>query len=91
MELLKEFINLLFGFGLIINALLFIPQIIKLFKEKNSHELSILTFGGFCILQLLSVLHGLIVHDYILAAGFSLSLVTCGVLFLLILFYRKHG
>lgn len=91
MDLLKDLINLLFGFGLIINAFLFIPQILKLIKEKDSSELSILTFGGFCALQLLSVLHGLIIHDYVLAAGFGLSLLTCGILSLLILFYRKRG
>ncbi|MFN7097008.1 MAG: PQ-loop domain-containing transporter [Gammaproteobacteria bacterium] len=89
MELTKELINFLFGLGLVINALLFVPQIIKLIKEKNSSELSIITFGGFFILQLLSVLHGIIVRDYILAVGFCCSLLTCGTVLLLIFFYRK--
>lgn len=87
-SIIKEIINSLFGFGLVINALLFVPQIIKLIKIKDSSELSLLMFGGFLLLQLITILHGIVVSDHILAAGYILSLLTCGTTFVLALWYR---
>ena len=89
--MLKEIINFLFGLGLGINAMLFIPQIIKLIQTKDSKSLSLLMFGGFSLLQIISVLHGLVVSDHILAIGFSLSLLTCGTVFLLAVYYRLQA
>ena len=45
-------IESLFGMGLFVNAALFIPQAIKLFREKDSKELSLITFLGFNAIQL---------------------------------------
>ncbi len=77
-----------FSLGLFINALLFLPQIIKLYKTKNSKSFSLLTFGGFCVIQLFVILHGIIHRDYLLAIFTGLSFLMCGVLVGMILFYR---
>jgi MtN3 and saliva related transmembrane protein len=85
---IKDIIEIIFSFGLFINALLFLPQAIKLFKIKNSKELSLLTFAGFNVIQLFVVLHGYIVKDYLLVFGYTLSFITCGGVAVLIVWYR---
>ena len=81
-------IEFFFSCGLFINALLFIPQIIRLWSRKDSKEVSLLTFGGFNIIQLTALLHGVIHSDYILTIGYALSILTCGAVTFLIIYYR---
>jgi len=88
---LEKFVEAVFGLGLFINAALFIPQIIKLYRLKNSDEFSLITFAGFNIIQLFAVWHGYLHNDYVLMFGFALSLITCGCVTLLILVYRKKN
>lgn len=85
------FIEILFSLGLFINALLFIPQAIKLYQTKNSKELSLLTFGGFVIIQFFTLLHGYLHKDYLLMLGYFLSILTCGLVLVLIIKYRFAG
>lgn len=85
---LKTSIEFIFSVALLINALLFIPQIIKIFREKTAKSLSLLTFLGFFLIQLVIVLHGFINHDYLLTSGYLLSMLTCGLVVALILFYK---
>lgn len=85
----KYLIEMFFSVGMFINAGLFVPQAIQLYRSKNSKNFSLLTFGGFNILQLLAVFHGLLNKDYILAIGFGLSLISCGVVTIMILVYKK--
>lgn len=86
---LKEFIKIIFGLGLFINAALFIPQAIKLYRAKNSEELSLMTFGGFCFFQTTTILYGIMIKDYLLIVGYGLSLLTCGIVTLMIILYRR--
>jgi len=86
---LKYFIELMFGLGLFFNAMLFIPQAVKLFRIKESKDISLITFGGFNVMQIFTILHGYINKDYVLMLGFLLSFVFCGVVTFLIIFYRK--
>ncbi|MDR2617190.1 MAG: hypothetical protein LBC22_05280 [Endomicrobium sp.] len=51
--------------AMFINAALFLPQVIKLYKTKSTKGLSLITFIGFNIIQLSSILHGYIRKDYI--------------------------
>lgn len=88
MALIKNIIEIGFGAGLFVNALLFVPQIIKLLRVKDAKELSLLTFSGFCFIILFVILHGLINKDYFLVIGYSLSLIMCGLVTGLIIFYR---
>lgn len=86
---LENFVEAIFGLGLFINAALFIPQIIKLYRLKNSDEFSLVTFAGFNIIQLFAVWHGYLHNDYVLVLGFALSFITCGCVTALILVYRR--
>ena len=88
MILIADAIESIFGLGLFINAILFIPQAMKLFHEKDSKELSLVTFLGFNLIQFFTVLHGILFKDYLLIIGNFLSLITCGVVTTLIIFYR---
>jgi len=85
-QLVIEFV---FSFGMFINALLFIPQAIKIYKLKNSCGLSLITFIGFFLTQLTIVLHGFLHHDSLLAYGYMLSMLTCGIVIFLMIIYRK--
>ena len=79
-----------FGFTicLLANALLFIPQIITIIKNKSSEGVSLITFGGFNVIQLFTMFHGLVTHDYLLAGGYFISIMTCGTVTVLIVYYR---
>lgn len=72
-------IEFLFSIGMFLNAFLFIPQAIKIYREKNASSLSLITFAGFNFIQLTMVLHGLIHKDWFLVAGMGLSLFTCAI------------
>lgn len=89
MHYFEDFIEMLFGVGLFINALIFIPQAIRIYKEKESRDVSLITFLGFLIIQFLIVLHGFIIQDYILIGGYIFSMITCGIVVFLIFYYRN--
>ncbi len=78
MQLVEHIIGFLFGLGLFVNAFLFIPQGIKLYRTKDAKDLSKITFVGFCIIQILAILYGLIHNDWVLVIGYGASIVTCG-------------
>jgi len=90
MDILKDSIEFIFSFALFANALLFIPQAIKISKEKAAEEISLLTFLGFLLIQFAIVLHGIINHDYLLMIGYLLSMLSCGAVVALTMFYNKH-
>ena len=81
-------VEFVFSLGLFVNAILFIPQIFEVYRTKNSRGLSIFTFMGFNVIQLFTVLHAYIHGDVILFWGYLLSLITCGAVTILIIFYR---
>lgn len=85
---LKNTIESYFMISLIVNAILFIPQIVRLLKIKDSKELSFITFFGFNLIQIAVILHGYIKKDYLLLFGNLLSLITCGLVTILIVYYR---
>jgi MtN3 and saliva related transmembrane protein len=83
-----QIIDTIFGAGLFVNALLFIPQAIRIMKAKQARDLSITTFIGFSLLQLIATSYGWVHHDYILMIGYFLSLVTCGFVTCLVIYYK---
>jgi two-component system, OmpR family, aerobic respiration control sensor histidine kinase ArcB len=89
----KDIIEFIFASALFINASLFVPQAIKIFKEKNSIGISLITFLGFLIIQFVIVLHGIFNHDLLLTFGYLLSMITCSAVVILALIYKKqhHG
>jgi MtN3 and saliva related transmembrane protein len=82
------FIEAVFGLAMFINAVLFLPQAINLYKTKSTKGLSLITFVGFNIIQLFSVLHGYIRNDKIFMFGMLLSLLFCGSVTFLIIYYK---
>ena len=85
MKVLTEF---LFSVGLFINALLFVPQILVLIREQHSKDLSLITFGGFCLIQFFTIVHGFYHHDILLILGYVFSFLACGTVTTLAIYYR---
>ena len=85
---MKEIVAVIFGLGLLGNALLFVPQGIAVWRKKSDEGISLITFGGFSVLQAIGIVHGLYQHDPSLILGMAASLLTCGSLTLLTVVYR---
>jgi len=85
---MKDIVAVLFGLGLFGNAALFVPQAIALWRKKSAEGVSLLTFAGFNILQVIAVVHGLYQHDLALIVGMIASFLTCGAVTTLTLYYR---
>lgn len=85
---MKEIVAYLFGLGLLGNAALFVPQAIAVWRKKSDEGVSLITFGGFSILQVVGIVHGVYQHDWSLTVGMAASLLTCGTVTLLTIFYR---
>lgn len=85
---MKELVAILFGLGLVGNALLFVPQAIAVWRKKSDEGISLVTFGGFSILQVVGIAHGVFQRDPSLIFGMAASLLTCGTVTGLTLFYR---
>jgi MtN3 and saliva related transmembrane protein len=89
MSILKDTIEFIFSIALFINALLFIPQAFRIIKERSAAGVSLVTFGGFLLIQLTVVLHAIIEADELLLFGYLFSMLTCGAVVILTLIYRK--
>jgi MtN3 and saliva related transmembrane protein len=87
---MKDFVALLFGLGLGGNALLFVPQIVAVWRKKSDEGISLLTFGGFSVLQIIGIIHGSYQHDASLTIGMAASLLTCGTVTMLTVFFRMR-
>lgn len=81
-------LELAFGAALFFNAILFLPQAWSIFKHKKSEEISLLTFGGFWLTQLLTVIHAGIKNDFVLFWGYVFAMITCGCVILLTVKFR---
>jgi len=87
---MKDIVAWVFGFGMALNALLFVPQALSIWRTGRTEGVSLVTFGGFNALQALGVLHGVLQRDWSLATGMAVSLVSCGSVTLLTLAYRRR-
>jgi MtN3 and saliva related transmembrane protein len=85
---MRQIVAVIFGLGLLGNALLFVPQIFAVWRKKTDEGISLVTFGGFCALQVVSVVHGLYEHDLAMVLGMGASLLTCGSVTFLTVIYR---
>jgi MtN3 and saliva related transmembrane protein len=87
---MKEIVAVVFGLGLVCNALLFVPQVLAVWRKKTDEGISLITFGGFSVLQMIGIVHGLYQHDLSLILGMSASLLSCGTVTALTVFYRMR-
>jgi MtN3 and saliva related transmembrane protein len=85
---MKEIVAVIFGLGLVCNALLFVPQVLAVWRKKTDEGISLVTFGGFSVLQVVGIVHGCFQHDLSLILGMAASLLSCGTVTLLTVFYR---
>lgn len=85
---MRQIVAVIFGIGLLGNALLFVPQAIAVWRKKSDEGISLVTFGGFCVLQILGVIHGVYEHDNSLIIGLGASFLTCGTVTGLTILYR---
>jgi MtN3 and saliva related transmembrane protein len=87
---MKEIVAVIFGLGLGCNALLFVPQVIAVWRKKSDEGISMITFGGFSILQAIGIVHGVYQRDWSLILGMAASLLSCGTVTSLTIFYRMR-
>ena len=85
---MKEIVAVIFGFGLLCNALLFVPQVLAVARKKSDEGISLVTFGGFSVLQVIGVVHGLYQKDTSLIVGMAASFLSCGSVTALTIYYR---
>lgn len=85
---MKQIVAVIFGLGLGCNALLFVPQVLAVWRKKSDEGISLITFGGFSVLQAIGIVHGFYQRDLSLILGMAASLVTCGSVTLLTIYYR---
>lgn len=85
---MNEIVAVVFGLGLVCNALLFVPQVLAVWRKKTDEGISLITFGGFSVLQMIGIIHGIYQHDLSLILGMSASLLSCGTVTTLTVFYR---
>ena len=90
LHLSKNLVEFPFYVALFFNAILFIPQSIKIIRKKNAEGVSLITFCGFLLIQFLTVLHGLIVKDYSLVFGYIASMLTTGLVIFAAVKYKKR-
>jgi len=75
---MKQIVAVVFGLGLLCNALLFVPQAVAVWRKKTDEGVSLITFGGFSVLQAIGIVHGVYQGDPSLTLGMAASLLTCG-------------
>lgn len=86
---MKETVAFVFGIGMVLNAALFVPQALRLWRTKTAQGVSILSFAGFNALQAIGALHGYFQHDRALIIGMLASLATCGSVTVLATHYSR--
>jgi cytosine/uracil/thiamine/allantoin permease len=67
---------------------LFVPQAMRMRINRDAKNVSFITFFGFWLIQLVTTLHGFLHRDYLLAYGTLVSMVTCGYVIWLIIYYK---
>tara|TARA_R110000868_G_scaffold8205_3_gene42465 strand:+ start:55868 stop:56137 length:270 start_codon:yes stop_codon:yes gene_type:complete len=87
---LEYIVDSLFGIALFVNAMLLFAQVLRILREKSAKSLSLIMFIGFLLIQFVTMLHGFLHKDYILAYGNILSMVACGTIIALIFVYRDN-
>jgi MtN3 and saliva related transmembrane protein len=89
-SMFNQIVEFFFTVGLFVNSILYIPQIIRLWRQKHAKEISLITFAGFSLINLFMLLHGVIKQDLLLTIGSLATFVTSSILTLLIIWYKRY-
>ena len=79
---------MIFGLGLGCNAAVVCAPGVRRVAKKTDEGISLITFGGFSVLQAVGIVHGAYERDWSLILGMAASLLTCGAVTALTMFYR---
>tara|TARA_R110000868_G_scaffold266583_1_gene525862 strand:- start:72140 stop:72430 length:291 start_codon:yes stop_codon:yes gene_type:complete len=85
------FVTVYFIVGTVANIGLFINQAIKLHKVKDATSLSFGTFLGFNLIQLSTILYGVLKQDNLLIYGYICTFIACGFITIMIPVYNKKN
>jgi PAS domain S-box-containing protein len=90
---MQTIVDFIVGVALFINAMLFIPQALRIYLDKSAKDISLVTFSGFIFINSVVAIHGYLHHDYILTVGYLLSAFACASVVMLSIYYRylKHN
>lgn len=86
----KDIVAVAFGLALLVNASLFIPQAVKIFRTRSAKDVSLVTFGGFNVLQAVGIAHGYLQGDPSILFGMIASFLACGAVTVGGLIYRRR-
>ncbi len=87
---IKEIVAVAFGLGLVVNASLFVPQAARIIRTRSAKDVSLVTFGGFNLLQVVGIAHGYFQRDPYLLLGMLASFLACGAVTVSGLVYRRR-
>ncbi len=90
MLLSKEATELLISSIIAVNIFAFIPQSLKILKEKSAASLSSITFSCLLLIQFLIAIYGIYTKNTLITFGFIASLISCGSTFILSWIYIKN-
>jgi MtN3 and saliva related transmembrane protein len=90
LENMKGIVTFFFGLGFVFNASLFIPQALRIIKNKSAKDVALITFLGFNFIQLNGILYGYYQNDQILLYGNLISFLSCATVTLLAILYRNQ-
>ncbi len=87
---LTQIVAVAFGLGLLVNASLFVPQAARILRSRSARDVSLITFGGFNLLQAVGIAHGYLQHDPYLMWGMVASFLACGAVTVSAVVYRHR-
>jgi len=64
--------------------------VLAVWRKKTDEGISLITFGGFSVLQVIGIVHGIYQRDASLIFGMAASLLTCGSVTGLTILYRMR-
>ena len=88
MHWFSQVIAYLFSAALTINAALFVLQFIRIMRKRTAEGVSPYAFGGFWLIQSVTATYGWMHNDNILFYGTLLSLFTCSLVIIAIVYFQ---
>lgn len=87
--MIKTIFDILFDISLFVNAIIMLPQLVRILRSKVVEGLSLTSFAGIFLLQLIMAIHGYFYHDFNLMIGMFFAMIVSGSIAALIVFYGK--
>jgi signal transduction histidine kinase/uncharacterized protein with PQ loop repeat len=90
MDIIKVYLDYIYGLIFILNAIIFIPQAVKIIQNKSAKDVSLITYAGLFAIQVFFIFHTLQTRNHILLIGFILSLITTAAVLILTVYYHYY-